>query len=160
MPKEPNNSHKSPPDTSYNIYSHSKVHYSDRHIRKKIQNFIQHHDDNGNVMAGPIFTTEEVGQMLNKAVVTINKEARETDIGIVKGVSRFYTQDDVIKLNESFGQKRKPRHRKKSALQETISWTLFQEVKLLRDEHQRLIVLVGDVFNSITERLEKLERGG
>ena len=158
MSKEPNNLGESQPDTSYNKYSPAKTHHSDRHIRNKIQAFIKYHDDNGNVMAGPIFTTEEVGQMLKKAVVTINKEAREIDAGMVKGISRFYTQNDIIKLHESFEQKRKPKHRKKSVLQETISWTLFQEVKLLREEHQRLIILVGDVFDSITKRLEELEK--
>ena len=114
------------------------------------------HGDNGNVMVA-LFTTEEVGEMLNKAVVTVNKEAREIGAGMVKGVSRFYTPDDVEKLHDSFLQKRKPKTRAKSVLQETISWTIFQEHRTLKQDFERLTRLMGEVFNKLTEQMEELK---
>ena len=114
------------------------------------------HGDNGNVMVA-LFTTEEVGEMLNKAVVTVNKEAREIGAGMVRGVSRFYTPDDVEKLHDSFLQKRKPKTRAKSVLQETISWTIFQEHRSLKQDFERLTRLMGEVFNKLTEQMEELK---
>ena len=157
MGKQPTEPDNEKPDTSYNIYSPPETDLSDKNIRESLIEFLKKHGENGVIMSSLIFTSSEVSEMLDKAVVTINKEARELDIGILKGISRFYTQEDIIKLHDSFAAKRKPKSKEKSIYRETISWTLFQEVRRLREEHERLIFLVGSVFDSITKRLETLE---
>ena len=167
MSKESNIPGGLQPDTSYNKYSAAKSHHSDTNIRadknikKKLEDYIQSHY-NHVIMGGVVFTTEEVGEMLNKAVVTINKEARGIGAGMVKGVGRFYTKDDVIAIHNSFALKRKPQKRKRDSLKESISWTIFQEFTAFTERYdgdfQKMYVLVGNIFDNLKRENEELKQ--
>jgi len=152
MPKEDIQPEKS---TSYNTYS--------------IPETVSADTDTDTVALGPmspyyLYSTAEMALLLNKAEVTVRKEAREKGIGVRKDGRWWFNHDSRVALMEAFDKKRKPAGALVSG--DTISLPasimqrqdmLAQAVRQLAIERRQAVQQMWHIVNSFTERFERIE---
>jgi len=122
-----------------------------------------------------LYTVHDAAEILEKASVTIRKEARNKEIGTIKGQGYLFTDGDILSLINSFKEKEeRNRHPlDKPSGEISVARVLFERVAVLhqtileyRRERDRFLVMFQEIFDQYRgfveeteKRLNKLERG-
>ena len=175
-----------PPDsTSYNKYSEGGHDAGDPSIAKEYRSAESEKKPiisdlgvlslpTGTVSPHVLYTVRDAAQILDKAPVTVRKEARTKEIGTIKGQGYLFTDRDVLALSTSFKDKENSRRHPldKPSNEISVSRALFEQVVYLREiviEHQkerdRFLMMFQEIYDQYRafqeqteERLRKLER--
>jgi len=178
----------SPPDgMSYNKYSQSGPGDGDTSIAKENRsaesgNLSQHFADDISRILSEDFSTvsplvfydiRDAAKILEKAPVTVRKEAREKHIGTIKGQGYLFNDQDILHLIASFEEKearrRHPLDKPKEEV--SISRALFEQVVYLKKmmvefkkDRERFLMVFQTFFNQynywreeVDKRISKLE---
>ena len=171
--------------TSYNKYSKREDDIGDTSIAKEYRSAESEKSNGQNgVSVLPLssgmspqvlYTVRDAAQILEKAPVTIRKEARTKEIGTIKGQGYLFTDQDVLALAASFESKENSRRHPldKPSDEISVARALFERVVYLTDvmvefkkDRDRFLVMFQEIFDQYrafqeeTEgRLKKLERG-
>ena len=122
-----------------------------------------------------LYTIRDAAEILEKAPVTVRKEARTKEIGTIKGQGYLFTDGDILSLINSFKEKEeRNRHPlDKPSGEISVARVLFERVAVLhqtileyRRERDRFLVMFQEIFDQYRgfaeeteKRLNKLERG-
>jgi len=178
----------SPPDgTSYNKYSRRGPDDGDTHIAKEnrslesgklLRNFADDitrilSEDFGSVSPLVFYDVNDVAKILEKAPVTVRKEAREKNIGTIKGQGYLFNDQDILNLIASFQDKEaRRRHPLEKPKEEvSVSRALFEQVVYLKKmviefkkDRERFLMVFQTFFNQynywreeVDKRISKLE---
>ena len=128
----------------------------------------------GTVSPHVLYTVRDAAQILDKAPVTIRKEARTKEIGTIKGQGYLFTDHDVLALSTSFKDKENSRRHPldKPSNEISVARALFEQVVYLRERvirleqgKDRFLMMFQEIFDQYRafqedtqERLKKLER--
>ena len=131
--------------------------------------------DTGIVSPHVLYTVRDAAQILEKAPVTVRKEARQKEIGTIKGQGYLFTDRDILALTAAFEDKenRKRHPLDKPSDEISVSRALFEQVMYLREfavelkrDRDRFLVIFQEIFDQyrafvedVEKRLKKLERG-
>jgi len=176
-----------PPDfTSYNKYSEGGDDAGDPSIAKEYRSAEPEKTPflpdlgvlslpTGTVSPQVLYTVRDAAQILDKAPVTVRKEARTKEIGTIKGQGYLFTDRDVLALSTSFKDKENSRRHPldKPSNEISVSRALFEQVVYLREivieyqkERDRFLMMFQEIYDQYRafqeeteERLRKLERG-
>ena len=122
-----------------------------------------------------LYTVRDAAQILEKAPVTIRKEARTKEIGTIKGQGYLFTDQDVLALAASFEDKENNRRHPldKPSDEISVARALFERVVYLtnvmvefKKDRDRFLVMFQEIYDQYSlfqeeteKRLKKLERG-
>ena len=174
--------------TSYNKYSKGEGSTRDTRIAKEYRSdesgkSYKNHRENGDfglslssgMSPSVLYTVRDAAQILEKAPVTIRKEARTKEIGTIKGQGYLFTDRDVLALAASFESKENRRRHPldKPSNEISVARSLFEQVVYLREvmvefkkDRDRFLVMFQEIYDQYRlfqeeteKRLKKLERG-
>jgi len=122
-----------------------------------------------------LYTVHDAAEILEKASVTIRKEARTKEIGTLKGQGYLFTDQDILALSASFEAKAERRRHPldKAQTDISVSRALFERVVYLtkivqefKKDRERFLIMFQEIFDQYRgfveeteKRLNTLERG-
>jgi len=170
-------------DTSYNKYSTGEEETHGTNIGKSLQKNVAYSETVSGFLAqnpddmSPLvfYDIQDAAKILEKAPVTVRKEAREQHIGTIKGQGYLFNDRDILKLMAIFEdreeRRRHPMDRGKPKEQVGIARAVFEQLVYLKKivleckkDRERFLMLFQDFFNDYQawreEVNEKLKRRG
>jgi IS30 family transposase len=92
------------------------------------------------------YSVKEVAQILGKAPDTIRKESRRAQIGAHKDGRYWFTNQDILSLQQSFEEKRLPR-----VPADNLLFTLFSRLTHVEQSLQRFQILFYEWFTNMED---------